>query len=302
METYTKINTLYKRYMYLKKNNVDIPNQDWVQFSNKIILGDFANPTLEYLKSLPMEATEKIDGTNSKIAFYPSSGTYVIGGKTDKAASQSGQFEYLSNLAESILPQLQTMFPKETAVFRPKDLSLLHYPTYNQESGLTWDILGPNPISNGIYGVEYEEVPIYIYGEYYGKGIQKVGPKYRSDNDFVVFDIKKQGWWVPKEVRDDICTKLGLHQVPYLGTMTISEAEKIVRNGFKTHIASVDDNLLAEGIVLRCPLGIKDSGNNRIIVKIKHCDYIAYDQVRKQFSDDEFKKFNEWYFKHIENE
>ena len=57
METYTKINTLYKRYMHLKKNDVDIPNQDWAKFSNKIILGDFANPTLEYLKSLPMEAT-----------------------------------------------------------------------------------------------------------------------------------------------------------------------------------------------------------------------------------------------------
>lgn len=312
METYTKINTLYKRYQNLRKKDIDLPNPDWKKFANMIILGHFADPTIEYLKSLPMEASEKIDGTNSKIAFFPSTGTYLVGGKTDKADSQHGQFEYLSELAEKILPKLKAMFPKECAVFRPtKDKAtnkpMIYFPceVYKENSEIPeieWKPLGAQPPQNGMYGVEYEEQPIYIYGEYYGNGIQKVGPKYRNDNDFVVFDINKQGWWLPKELRDDLCHKLGLHQVPSLGHMTLLEAERVVRQGFKTHLEAVDPTLLAEGIVLRSPNGLKDSSNNRLIVKIKHCDYVAYDAIRKQFSDDEFKKFNEWYFKNIESE
>lgn len=40
---------------------------------------------------------------------------------------------------------------------------------------IEWKPLGAQPPQNGMYGVEYEEQPIYIYGEYYGNGIQKVG-------------------------------------------------------------------------------------------------------------------------------
>ena len=303
METYTKINTLYKRYQALTKKDIVLPNNDWKKFANMIILGQFSDPTIEYLKNLPMEATEKIDGTNSKIAFFPSTGKCLVGGKSDAAESQHGQFEFLTEIAERILPQLKEMFPKDTAVFRPtkdKDTKKtnLYFPSENNE----WNPIGTNPNNEGIYGVEYEEVPIYIYGEYYGKGIQKVGGRYSNNHDFVVFDIEKQGWWLPKEMRDEICHKLGLHQVPSLGTMTILEAERAVRNGFKTHVNSEDPTLLAEGIVLRSPVGLKDAGGNRIIVKLKHCDYAKYDTTRKQFTDDEFKKFNDWYSNNIENE
>lgn len=304
METYTKINTLYKRYQHLGEKNIILPNNDWRKFNNMIILGEFADPTIEYLKSLPMEATEKIDGTNSKIAFYPSTGTCRVGGKTDKANSQHGQFEFLAEIAERILPKLQTMFPPDTAVFRPiKDEAtkkpLLYLHDDNEDD--KWKYVGLDPNSNGIYGVGFEEQPIYIYGEYYGKGIQKVGPKYRNDNDFLVFDINKQGWWLPKELRNDICHQLGLRQVPSLGNMTLLDAERAVREGFKTHVDALDPTLLAEGIVLRSPLGLKDSHNNRIIVKVKHCDYLSYDTVRKQFTDDEFNEFNKWYVENVEN-
>lgn len=303
MNVYNKINTLYKRYVIDKDMSDTIPNKDWLKFNHKIIIGDFSNQTFDYIKNLPMEAFEKIDGTNSKIAFYPSTGEYKVCGKTDKAESQSGQFEYLSNIAEKILPKLKEMFPKECAIFRPIKDSTNNFIFYDKvlDDNLKfngWQNIENDELTNGIYGIKVEEDPIYIYGEYYGKGIHKVGKKYLNGNDFIVFDIQQQGWWLPTDLRNELCNKLGLNQVPYLGEMSLLEAEKIVQEGFKTHLKAVDSNLLSEGIVLRSSHGLKDSSNNRLMVKIKHIDYEEYNRVRKQFSNDEFEKFNNWYFSH----
>ena len=42
METYTKINTLYKRFQHLNsKDCPDIPNENWRMMANRIIKGDF---------------------------------------------------------------------------------------------------------------------------------------------------------------------------------------------------------------------------------------------------------------------
>ena len=38
LQTYTKINTMYKRYVFDAK---DCPNKEWLKFRNKIILGEF---------------------------------------------------------------------------------------------------------------------------------------------------------------------------------------------------------------------------------------------------------------------
>lgn len=304
MKTYTKINSQYKRYMGIRSKDVAIPNEKWRKFSNLIILGDFADPAIEFLKNNIFEATEKIDGTNSKIAFYPSTGTFKVGGKTDKSNNQQGQFEFLTEIGNRILPKLKEMFPPEKAVFRPTkgdDNLPIFLSPHIESDQIIWDNVGNKATAESIYGLQFEEDPIYIYGEYFGKGIQKAGSKYLSDHDFVVFDINIQGWWIPKEMRDDICHQLGLKQVPSLGNMTLLDAEKVVRAGFKTHIDAVDHSLLAEGIVLRSPIGLKDSHGNRIIVKVKHCDYVAYDAAKKEFTDKEFNEFNDWYHKNIEN-
>lgn len=147
-----------------------------------------------------------------------------------------------------------------------------------------------------------EEAPIYIYGEYFGQGIQKCGARYlQNTNDFRVFDINQQGWWTPKQVRDALCEKLDIKTVPYLGVMTLREIEKMVREGFATHFENAaDPTLLEEGIVARPILPLNDGRGNRIIVKVKYCDYIEYDSVRSQFSDEEFEEFNKWYHDNIE--
>lgn len=295
METYTKIDTIYKRYQFSGK---DCPNQKWLKFRNKIILGAFSNIEAKYLFDCMWEAYSKIDGTNSKIVFFPSTGEIKIGGKTDNAESLHGQFEMLQEIGGRIKPQLCEMFPKESARFAPvknKETNKVQY--YLEAEGSA--LIEPK---NGFVGVELEEIPVYIYGEYFGCGVNNSGKRYiQNDNDFLVFDIRQQGWWLPRENRNALCSELGLKSVPYLGHMTLRQIEEIVMNGFTTkYDNAADPSLIEEGIVARPVIPLCDGRGNRIIVKVKYCDYIEYKRVRDEFTDEEFKEFSEWY-KTIEN-
>ena len=69
-QTYTKINTLYKRYKNL--NKVELPNPAWKVFQNKIMIGNYSDDHMKYIKDLEFDCFSKIDGTNTKIVFYPS--------------------------------------------------------------------------------------------------------------------------------------------------------------------------------------------------------------------------------------
>ena len=91
--------------------------------------------------------------------------------------------------------------------------------------------------------------------------------------------------------------KLGLDVAPYIGQMTIEEAEKMVMKGFKTLVPNVSNpDYLEEGIVARPIIPIKDPRGKRIIVKIKTCDYNDLKNAINQVGEEEYKKFREWYF------
>lgn len=301
LQTYQKINTMHKRYIFDAK---DCPNKEWLKLRNKIILGEFSNKEAEYLFNCPWEAYSKIDGTCSKIAFFPSTREIKVGGKTDNASSMHGQFEMLQEIADRIKPQLCAMFPKESARFAPiKEGNKIKFWDVSSEIDRYANANPVTPNREGQYEVCLEEVPIYIYGEYFGTGIQKCGSRYvQNGNDFRVFDIRQQGWWLPKENRDAMCKDLGLATVPFLGIMTLRDIEDMVRSGFTTKFENAaDPTMIEEGIVARPTIPLCDSSGNRIIVKVKYCDYIEYDTVRKQFSDDEFNEFDTWYHENIEN-
>ena len=300
METYTKINTLYQRYKHLGDK---CPNEKWRKFQNCIIFGCYSDKAFGYLYNCQWEGYSKIDGTNSKICFFPSTGKIQVGGKTDKACSQHGQFEMLQEIADRIQPELVKMFPPESAVFAPVrgDGNKVQYcDVVLAEDNITFPV-ATQLKDKTIYGVQLEEVPVYIYGEYFGQGIQKCGGRYYDKNDFLVFDIEAQGWWVPKDIRDAYCKGLGLKTVPFIGVSTLQDFEKMVMDGFTTKVDGVKDpTLIEEGIVARPIYPIRDERGRRIIVKIKHCDYNQWATVRKEFTDEEFKEFNDWYNDNIE--
>lgn len=297
-QTYTKINTLYRRYRNLSK--VNLPNPSWKAFMNKIIIGMYSDDYMEYIKGLKFDCYEKIDGTNSKIVYMPSTGECFPGGKTDNAdIVGTGQKAMLDEIIACIKPTLAELFPKESAKFVPKmnDKNQPIMYEFDSAEGYYPDSPIEKPTSADIYVVEYEEVPVYIYGEFFGKKIQSGGNYDKDKNRFSIFDICVQGWWVPIDMLNDYAYKLGLDVAPYIGQMTIEEAEKMVMKEFKTTVPDVSNpDYLAEGIVARPVIPIKDPRGKRIIVKIKSCDYRELQAAINQVGEDEYKKFREWYF------
>ena len=300
-QTYTKINTLYKRYMNL--NKVELPNPAWKIFQNKIIVGSHSDDFMGYIRGLKFDCFSKIDGTNSKIVYFPSTGSCFCGGKTDKAdIIGTGQKVFLDEVIERIKPTLAELFPPESAKFVPvmNDKNQIQY--YHREDG--GEVLNINEsYADGIrmFGVKLEEVPVYIYGEFFGKRIQAGGNYDKDKNRFSIFDICVQGWWVPIDILNDYAAKLGLDVAPYIGQMTIDEAEKMVANGFKTRVPDVSNpDYPEEGIVARPVVPIKDPRGKRIIVKIKTCDYNDLKLAIDKLGVDEYRKFHKWYLENQE--
>lgn len=300
-QTYTKINSLYCRYTNLK--NYDLPNKAWMAFQNKIILGKYSDDFMGYIKDLKFDCFSKIDGTNSKIVYYPSTGECFCGGKTDNAdIIGTGQKPFLDAIIERIKPVLAELFPPECAKFTPV------MNEKNQISAEHVDYSGKKmPSSNGTFDdcgdfvVRAEESPIYIYGEFFGKKIQKGGNYDKENNRFYIFDICQQGWYVPIYMLRDYAEKLGLEVVPYIGRMTISEAEQMVIEGFKTRVPNASNpDYLEEGIVARPVVPIKDPRGKRIIVKIKTCDYRELQAAIDKVGEDEYHDFNRWYVENVE--
>jgi hypothetical protein len=308
MKTYQKINTLYNRYMFLDKKVLPyIPNEKWRQFRNLIIMGEFSFPEVAALRDVKWDASEKADGTNSKLAFFPSTQSFKVEGKKSETTdSQDGQFEFISAIGERVKEQFFKMFPyPEQSSYVPElepNKKIKYFYDVTEEQG---DMINGKSVAEIAH--EYEgygfsmpqvhliEQPIILYGEYYGGKIQgsKIGGRY-GKNNFRVFDVLKHGHWMSVTEVEELCAELGIDTVPNLGQKTIREAEMEVIAGFKSKI-SEDPDFDAEGMVLRAPCGLCDRWGNRIIVKIKTKDYQQYDRVRSQFTDEEFREFDDWY-------
>ncbi len=211
---------------------------------NKIIYGDWTRPEFEALKDLKWEATEKIDGTNMSYQIVTKDGKtdISIAGKTPAA-----------NIPGHLLKAMQDKLTLEKIV----------------------EVFGKtNPETSAT------EMPylIEIFGEGYGAKIQKGGNYIKDHADFILFDVKitavenGKPIWLTRESCENIAEKLGLKIVPLIGYFTLDEAIEYVRKGFKSVIAQNPD-YDAEGLVLRAPCGLLTRMGERLITKIKHCDF-----------------------------
>lgn len=253
--TYQKINTLYKR----DSNNIVMLNDDWV------------SPEFEYLRGYLWDATEKIDGTNMRIEVVQHPVLKLVSedivgvqfdvtikGKTDNA---------------QIPPHLEK-YMKETftndKVFNA--LGIKKYIPREEWAEHGWCVSKEDPTPM------YDKIPeMYtLYGEGYGMKIQKGGGRYLSNSvSFRGFDVKVNDEYLLRDNAMSIFEKLGADTVPYFGQMTIDEAIEKVREGFVSEI-SEDRTLMAEGLVLSSPIGLKNRRGERLIVKIKYGDFVKY--------------------------
>ena len=111
--------------------------------------------------------------------------------------------------------------------------------------------------------------PVCLYGEGYGARIQK-GGKYISDGvNFILFDVKIGPWWLKRRDIETIASDLCIEVVPIVGTGTLYQAIRTIKDG----LSSTWGDFLAEGMVLRPLLELKDRAGRRIITKLKHKDF-----------------------------
>lgn len=251
--TYQKINTIFMR----DANNVIMPYER------------FTEPEFEYLRHNKWQASEKIDGTNMRIevtkeevldyTMDPSVLKGVkfnirIAGKTDNA-----------QIPKNLLKHMQEKYTNEKILGA---LGLKEFiPVSEWKSMYNWD--------------DYSKIPsIYtIYGEGYGEGIQSGEWYIKGGNEFIVFDVKVNDIYLKTEARDEIATKLGAPIVPFKGYFTLDEAIDYVRKGFRSVVAESPEVKMAEGLVLRTDLGLRNRMGNRLIVKIKYEDFQKYRAV-----------------------
>lgn len=114
------------------------------------------------------------------------------------------------------------------------------------------------------------DYPVCLYGEGYGKKIQKDGSNYKSDGvDFVLFDVKIGDWWLTRESVYTIASKLGIDIVPVIRICPIQEAIDLVYDGFDSQWG----NFMAEGLVGTPHIPLFSRNGSRVITKIKHKDF-----------------------------
>lgn len=108
-----------------------------------------------------------------------------------------------------------------------------------------------------------------LYGEGYGAGIQKGGGNYRTDQDFVLFDVRVGDWWLQRDAIEDVSTKLSIDIVPIIGRGSLIYMVELAERGFVSRWG----DFRAEGIVARPACELKARNGHRIITKIKTRDF-----------------------------
>jgi hypothetical protein len=132
-------------------------------------------------------------------------------------------------------------------------------------------------VSVDVLEQKFGDTSVVIYGEGYGAGIQK-GAGYSAEKRFIVFDVFIDNkWWLNREQTNDVAKVLGLHTVPFIGTMPLEQAVGIVRNGFYSFQADIhhgsEQFFPAEGLVGRPVETLFDKKGSRIIIKLKTKDF-----------------------------
>jgi len=227
---------------------------------DKRIEGEYSSPIFEYLKDCQWQFTEKVDGVSIRIIL-----------QTMNMHSVSSEGTYSTDFTgeESLRDYSVTVLGRTDKAKRIEDLYKKIEEMYANEEFVrkVVKLFPPNPFGEGT---------LTIYGEGYGAGINKLGKNYNSDGkDFVMFDIKVGHRWLNEKELRGAGIELGIPVVPVVGIGTLDDGLSIVKEG----LFSKWGNFIAEGIVARPVLPIKDLYGRPIKVKIKSSDF--YDRDKK---------------------
>ena len=121
-----------------------------------------------------------------------------------------------------------------------------------------------------LFEQKFGSTPIILYGEGYGKRIQN-GGFYYDKQDFILFDVKINDNWQPRESVEDIANYFQINVVPIVLEGTLNDAVEYIKKKPFSKIAQ--EVYVMEGVVGRPKIELKDRCSNRVIVKIKVKDF-----------------------------
>lgn len=109
---------------------------------------------------------------------------------------------------------------------------------------------------------------VLLIGEGYGNKIQN-GGLYCSDVSFILFDVCVNGKYLSRDNVRDIANYFNIEVVPTILIGKLQEGIDLVKTKPKSTIGNAD----MEGLVARPIKELYDENGNRVIVKIKCCDF-----------------------------
>jgi len=116
------------------------------------------------------------------------------------------------------------------------------------------------------------DAKVILYGEGYGKGIQKGGVYIKDGVNFILFDIRIGNWWLRREDKEKVADDLGIQIVPIVVTCNLEDAISGVKIGFSSKIAQ-DVKYIAEGLVGVPEVELSSRSGGRVITKLKYRDF-----------------------------
>lgn len=129
------------------------------------------------------------------------------------------------------------------------------------------ELFGGN-VNEEMFEQKFGETEVLLIGEGYGNKIQK-GSLYRDDVSFILFDVSINGKYLSRDNVRDIANYFNIESVPVILIGKLQEGIDFVKTKPKSTIGTAD----MEGLVARPLKELYDENKNRIILKIKCCDF-----------------------------
>ena len=116
----------------------------------------------------------------------------------------------------------------------------------------------------------FGEREVILFGEGYGRGIQKAGAAYKADGvGFILFDLMVTGNYQPRESVERCARSFGIEVVPIVSEGTLEGAVAFVKGNPKSRLGDI----AMEGVVCRPLQELRDRCGGRGICKIKWNDF-----------------------------
>ena len=121
-----------------------------------------------------------------------------------------------------------------------------------------------------LFEQKFGDTEVTLYGEGYGRKIQKGGGDYIPDGvSFILFDVLIDDVWLKRDSVEDIAKAFAIDVVPIVGVGDLDDAVAYVRSKPNSKIGTAK----MEGVVARPTVELFDRLGERVIVKIKVKDF-----------------------------